>query len=135
MKHMHIGRVWVVANTPVPSAVQAPLNRFEWASQPMEQFESHMAGVFQREKERERNHREESAVFDEEQREPHGDEYEVQDDDEEEDKEEDQEEEKSEEEPDPIDPDDSSSEIRLRMTMMEAKMRRTLTLHQLNDDV
>lgn len=60
----------------------------ESALQPMKQFENYMAGVFQREQEWERNHREESVVVEEEQHEPDDDEHEVYGSDEEEDQEE-----------------------------------------------
>ncbi|KAK0738444.1 P-loop containing nucleoside triphosphate hydrolase protein [Schizothecium vesticola] len=90
----------------------------EWALQPMKQFESYMAGVFQRQQEGERDHREESAAVEEEQHGLDNDEPEVQDSDEEEEEEEEEQEEEEdqegdqeeEEEPEPIDPDDSSSD-------------------------
>ncbi|KAK4454128.1 P-loop containing nucleoside triphosphate hydrolase protein [Podospora aff. communis PSN243] len=85
----------------------------EWALQPMKQFETHMASVFQREQEGDRHRREESAVAEEDQK------HELQDDEDdgfqrsdEEEYEEDEEEEDNleENEPTPMEQHDSSSD-------------------------
>jgi len=88
----------------------------EWALQPMKQFESYMAGVFQREQEGERDHREESVAVEEEQHGLDDDKLEVKGSDENEEKQEEGQEEdqegdqEEEEEPEPINSGDSSSD-------------------------